>query len=503
MIEKQLLITGKGIAMQYEVVIGLETHVQLSTRTKIFSGASTQFGAGPNTQASAVDLALPGALPVLNRAAVEKAIQFGLAVGADIARFSVFARKNYFYPDLPKGYQISQLENPVLSGGTISILVEKDNQEELKVINLTRAHLEEDAGKSLHEDYLDLSGIDLNRAGVPLLEVVTDPDMRSAAEAVAYARTLHALVTWLDVCDGNMQEGSFRFDANVSVRPHGQSEFGTRVEIKNLNSFRHLEDAIHFEVARQIDLIESGGKVTQATRLYDPDRRETREMRTKEDSHDYRYFPDPDLPPLVISADQIERIRAAMPELPESKRQRFVSDYGLSRYDAGVLTQSRAMAVYFEKLVASTGMDLAKQSANWLMGDMSYALNRDGIRIDSAPVSEEQLSLLLKRISDGTISNNIAREIFFSMWEAPSDRVDYVDSIIQEKGLMQISDVGQLEAIIDEVLSANPKTVEEFRAGREKAFNALVGQTMKATRGKGNPLQINELLRKKLQAGAG
>ena len=486
--------------MQFEVVIGLETHVQLSTRTKIFSGASTQFGAGPNTQASAVDLALPGTLPVLNRAAVEKAIQFGLAVGADIAPVSIFARKNYFYPDLPKGYQISQFENPVLSGGTLSFVVEKGNQIEEKVVNLTRAHLEEDAGKSLHEDYLDLSGIDLNRAGIPLLEVVSDPDMRSAAEAVAYARTLHALVTWLDVCDGNMQEGSFRFDANVSVRPFGQAEFGTRVEIKNLNSFRHLEDAINFEVARQIDLIESGGRVVQATRLYDPDRRETREMRTKEDSQDYRYFPDPDLPPLVISPVQIDQIRALLPELPDARRLRFISDYGLSQYDAGVLTQSRAMSVYYENLVAQTGMALAKQSANWLMGEVSSALNRDSISIDHAPVSEEQLSLLLKRISDGTVSNNMAKDIFFTMWATPSDRVDYVDSIIDEKGLKQISDVGELEKIIDDVLLANPKTVEEFRSGRDKAFNALVGQTMKATKGKGNPQQINELLRKKLTA---
>ena len=484
--------------MQFEVVIGLETHVQLSTRTKIFSGASTQFGAGPNTQASAVDLALPGTLPVLNRAAVEKAIQFGLAVGADIAPVSIFARKNYFYPDLPKGYQISQFENPILSGGTLSFLVEKNSQTEMKTVNLTRAHLEEDAGKSLHEGYLDLSGIDLNRAGIPLLEVVSDPDMRSATEAVAYARTLHALVTWLDVCDGNMQEGSFRFDANVSVRPFGQAEFGTRVEIKNLNSFRHLEDAINFEVARQIDLIESGGRVVQATRLYDPDRRETREMRTKEDSQDYRYFPDPDLPPLVISAAQVDRIRAALPELPESRRLRFISDYGLSQYDASVLTQSKAMSEYYEKLVASAGMALAKQSANWLMGEVSSAMNRDSISIDHAPVSEEQLSLLLKRISDGTVSNNMAKEIFFTMWETPSARADYADSIIDEKGLKQISDVGELEKIIDDVLLANPKTVEEFRAGRDKAFNALVGQTMKATKGKGNPQQINELLRKKL-----
>lgn len=484
--------------MQWEVVIGLETHAQLSTESKIFSGASTHFGAGPNTQASALDLALPGTLPVMNRGAVEKAIQFGLAVGADITPVSIFARKNYFYPDLPKGYQISQLEKPVLAGGKVSFMLEQNGKQEMKTVQLTRAHLEEDAGKSLHEDYLDMSGIDLNRAGTPLLEIVTEPDMRSAAEAVAYARTLHSLVTWLGVCDGNMQEGSFRCDANVSVRPKGQAEFGTRCEIKNLNSFRNLEDAINYEVQRQIELIESGGSVVQATRLYDPDKRETREMRTKEDSQDYRYFPDPDLPPLVISPEWIERVKAKMPELPEAMRERFIRDYGLSEYDATVLTQSKAMADYYEKLVALSGMPLAKQSANWLMGDVSSALNRENISIDEAPVTTEQLSLLMTRISDGTISNKIAKEIFADMWESRSGEADSVDKIIDAKGLKQISDAGELEKIVDEVLAANQKSVEEFRAGRDKAFNSLVGQVMKATKGKGNPAQVNELLRKKL-----
>jgi len=484
--------------MQWEVVIGLETHAQLSTESKIFSGSSTHFGAEPNTQASPVDLALPGVLPVMNRGAVEKAIQFGLAIDADIAPVSVFARKNYFYPDLPKGYQISQFEKPVLSGGKISFMLEEDGKQEIKTVQLTRAHLEEDAGKSLHEDYLDMSGIDLNRAGTPLLEIVTEPDIRSAAEAVAYAKTLHSLVTWLGVCDGNMQEGSFRCDANVSVRPKGQDKLGTRCEIKNLNSFRNLEDAINYEVQRQIELIESGGEVVQATRLYDPDRRETREMRTKEDSQDYRYFPDPDLPPLVISPEWVEKVKGGMPELPEAMRERFIRDYGLSEYDASVLTQSKAMADYYEKLVATAGMPLAKQSANWLMGDVSSALNRENIDVDQAPVTAEQLSLLMTRISDGTISNKIAKEIFSDMWNARSSEADSVDKIIESKGLKQISDTSELEKIVNEVLAANQKSVEEFRAGRDKAFNSLVGQVMKATRGKGNPAQVNELLRKKL-----
>jgi aspartyl-tRNA(Asn)/glutamyl-tRNA(Gln) amidotransferase subunit B len=486
--------------MQWEVVIGMETHVQLSTQSKIFSSASTAFGAEPNTQACPVDLALPGVLPVMNRGAVERAIQFGLAVGARIAPLSVFARKNYFYPDLPKGYQISQYEKPVVEGGRVNFVYEKNGKPEMHSVQLTRAHLEEDAGKSLHENFQDMSGIDLNRAGTPLLEIVTEPDMRSAAEAVAYARALHALVVWLGICDGNMQEGSFRCDANVSVRPVGQAEYGTRCEIKNLNSFRFLEDAINHEVRRQIELIEDGGRVVQATRLYDPDKRETREMRSKEDAHDYRYFPDPDLPPLVIPDEWISRVKESMPELPDAIRTRFVRDYGLPEYDAAVLTQSKAMAAYFEALVAQTGKEQAKQSANWLMGDVSSALNREDVEIDAAPVSATQLALLLKRIADGTISNKIAKEVFGAMWEANSDDANSADAIIEAKGLKQISDSGELEKIIDEVLAANPKSVEEFRAGKDKAFNALVGQAMKATKGKGNPAQVNELLRKKLSS---
>jgi aspartyl-tRNA(Asn)/glutamyl-tRNA(Gln) amidotransferase subunit B len=484
--------------MQWEVVIGLETHAQLTTTTKIFSGAPIQFGAEPNTQACPVDLALPGVLPVLNKGAVERAIQFGLAVGAMVASHSVFARKNYFYPDLPKGYQISQFEIPVVQGGKVSFVVEKDGKTELKTVQLTRAHLEEDAGKSLHEDYQGMTGIDLNRAGTPLLEIVTEPDMRSAAEAVAYAKALHSLVTWLGICDGNMQEGSFRCDANVSVRPAGQKEYGTRCEIKNLNSFRFLEDAINIEVRRQIELIEDGGKVIQATRLYDPDKKETRSMRSKEDAQDYRYFPDPDLPPLVIAQEWIARVKTSMPELPGAMRERFMRDYGLSEYDAAVLTQSKAMANYFEAVVNKAGKEQAKPAANWLMGDVSSTLNREGTDIATAPVAAEQLALLLQRIADGTISNKIAKEVFSVMWEAKSDKLNLADDIIEAKGLKQISDSGALEGIIDEVLAANAKSVEEFRAGKEKAFNALIGQAMKATKGKANPAQLTELLKKKL-----
>ncbi len=484
--------------MQWEVVIGLETHTQLTTESKIFSGAPTAFGAEPNTQACPVDLALPGVLPVLNKGAVERAIRFGLAIGAMIAQRSIFARKNYFYPDLPKGYQISQFEIPVVQGGTISFVVDKDGKPEMKTVQLTRAHLEEDAGKSLHEDYHGMTGIDLNRAGTPLLEIVTEPDMRSAAEAVAYAKALHALVVWLGVCDGNMQEGSFRCDANVSVRPAGQKEFGTRCEIKNLNSFRFLEEAINYEVRRQIELIEDGGTVVQETRLYDPDRKETRSMRSKEDAMDYRYFPDPDLPPLVIAREWIDRVKASLPELPGAMRERFVSDYQLPEYDAVVLTQSKAMASYFEAVVASAGREQAKPAANWLMGDVSSTLNREGIDIAASPVSAEQLSLLLKRIADGTISNKIAKEVFGAMWEAKSSSAALADEIIEAKGLKQISDTGALEKIVDEVLAANAKSVEEFRAGKEKAFNALIGQAMKATKGKANPAQLTELLKQKL-----
>jgi len=484
--------------MQWEVVIGLETHAQLTTQSKIFSGASTRFGAEPNTQASAIDLALPGVLPVMNKGAVERAIRFGLAIGATIAPRSVFARKNYFYPDLPKGYQISQFELPVVQGGRVSFLLEQDGKPTVKTVALTRAHLEEDAGKSLHEDYQGMTGIDLNRAGTPLLEIVTEPDMRSAAEAVAYAKALHSLVMWLGICDGNMQEGSFRCDANVSVRPLGQKEYGTRCEIKNLNSFRFMEDAINYEVRRQIELIEDGGRVLQATRLYDPDKKETRSMRSKEDSQDYRYFPDPDLPPLVIAPEWIARVRAAMPELPDAMRERFVRDYGLPEYDAAVLTQSKAMAGYFEATVASAGREQAKTAANWLMGDVASTLNRAGVDIAAAPVSAQQLALLLQRIADGTISNKIAKEVFGAMWEAQSAAPTLADDIIETKGLKQISDSGALEKIVDEVLAANAKSVEEFRAGKEKAFNALIGQAMKATKGKANPAQLTELLKQKL-----
>jgi aspartyl-tRNA(Asn)/glutamyl-tRNA(Gln) amidotransferase subunit B len=484
--------------MQWEVVIGLETHAQLTTESKIFSGASTAFGAEPNTQACPVDLALPGVLPVLNKGAVERAIQFGLAIGAHIAPRSIFARKNYFYPDLPKGYQISQFEIPVVQGGAISFVVDKDGKPDMKTVQLTRAHLEEDAGKSLHEDYHGMTGIDLNRAGTPLLEIVTEPDMRSAAEAVAYAKALHALVVWLGVCDGNMQEGSFRCDANVSVRPVGQKEYGTRCEIKNLNSFRFLEEAINYEMHRQIELIEDGGSVVQETRLYDPDKKETRSMRSKEDAMDYRYFPDPDLPPLMIAQEWIDRVKASLPELPGAMRDRFVNDYQLSEYDAMVLTQSKAMAAYFEAVVAATGKEQAKPAANWLMGDVSSTLNREAIDIAASPVSAEQLSLLLKRIADGTISNKIAKEVFGAMWEAKSTSAVLADEIIESKGLKQISDTGALEKIVDEVLAENAKSVEEYRAGKEKAFNALIGQAMKASKGKANPAQLTELLKKKL-----
>ena len=484
--------------MQWEVVIGLENHVQLTTQSKIFSGSSIRFGAEPNTQASPVDLALPGVLPVLNRGAVERAIRFGLAVGATIAPQSVFARKNYFYPDLPKGYQISQFADPVVQGGTVSFAYEKDGKLETKTVNLTRAHLEEDAGKSLHEDYAGMSGIDLNRAGTPLLEIVSEPEMRSANEAVAYAKALHSLVMWLGVCDGNMQEGSFRCDVNVSVRPLGSTELGTRCEIKNLNSFRFMEEAIHYEVRRQIELIEDGGKVVQATRLWDPDRKETRSMRTKEDAQDYRYFPDPDLPPLTIGQDWIERVRASMPELPEAMRARFTGDYGLPEYDSLVLTSSQAMAAYYEAVVAKAGKDNAKAAANWMMGDVSSTLNREGVDLADSPVSAAQLALLLKRIADGTISNKAAKEVFAAMWEAASADEALADSVIEQKGLKQISDTGALEAIVDEVLAANAKSVEQYRAGKEAAINALIGQCMKASKGKANPAQVTELLKKKL-----
>jgi aspartyl-tRNA(Asn)/glutamyl-tRNA(Gln) amidotransferase subunit B len=474
----------------YEVVIGLETHAQLSTASKIFSGSSTRFGAEPNTQASPVDLALPGTLPVMNRGAVERAIRFGLAVGAKVATHSIFARKNYFYPDLPKGYQISQYETPVVQGGTVEFFVGDVPHK----VALTRAHLEEDAGKSLHEDYAGQTGIDLNRAGTPLLEIVTEPDMRSSAEAAEYAKALHALVVWLGICDGNMQEGSFRCDANVSVRKPGEP-FGTRREVKNLNSFKFLQQAIDFEVQWQIDLIEDGGTVQQATVLFNPDTGETRAMRTKEDAADYRYFPDPDLPPLVIAPGWIEEVRATMPELPRLMAQRFQRDYALPAYDAAMMTQSKAMGAYFEEAARTSGA--AKQVANWLMGEFSKRLNTEGRDITTSPVPAATLAALIGRIQDGTISNNAARQVFDELWAAPAGSTT-VDAIIDARGLKQMNDSGALEAIIDEVLAANPKSVEEYRAGKDKAFNALVGQVMKASKGKANPAQANELLKKKL-----
>ncbi|OZI62584.1 Asp-tRNA(Asn)/Glu-tRNA(Gln) amidotransferase subunit GatB [Bordetella genomosp. 11] len=483
--------------MNWEIVIGLETHTQLSTDSKIFSGSSTRFGAAPNTQANLVDLALPGSLPVMNRAAAERAIRFGLAVGGSISPRSIFARKNYFYPDLPKGYQISQYEIPVVVGGAISFFV----GETAKTVQLTRAHLEEDAGKSLHDEFhlangAPASGIDLNRAGTPLLEIVSEPEMRSAAEAVAYARALHSLVVWLGICDGNMQEGSFRCDANVSVRPMGQKEFGTRTEIKNVNSFRFLERAIVYEARRQIELIEDGGTVVQETRLYDSDRDETRSMRSKEDAHDYRYFPDPDLPPLVISQAWVDEVRATMPELPADKRARFESEYGLSAYDAAQLTTSRDMADYFEAVARALPAGQAKQAANWIMGELAASLNRSEIDVAASPVAAPALAALIGRILDGTISNKIARDVFAGMWAG--EQGGQPDAIIEARGLKQISDTGAIGAMIDEVLAANPAVVEEYRAGKQKAFNSLVGQIMKAAKGKANPQQVNDLLKQKL-----
>ncbi|GGX25419.1 aspartyl/glutamyl-tRNA(Asn/Gln) amidotransferase subunit B [Pigmentiphaga litoralis] len=481
----------------WEVVIGLETHVQLSTSSKIFSGSSTRFGAAPNTQANAVDLALPGTLPVMNRGAVDRAIALGLALGSTIPTRSIFARKNYFYPDLPKNYQITQFEIPVVQGGKLSFFVGEIE----KTINLTRAHLEEDAGKSLHDDFAGphgekSTGIDLNRAGTPLLEVVTEPEMRSADEAVAYAKALHGLVVWLGICDGNMQEGSFRIDANVSVRPVGQKEFGTRTEVKNVNSFRFLERAIQYEIRRQIELIEDGGTVVQETRLYDPDRDETRSMRSKEDAHDYRYFPDPDLPPLVIGQDWIDRVRAEMPELPAAKRARFEADYGLTPYDAAQLTVSRATATYFESVAQALPAGQAKLAANWVMGELAAALNREERDVADSPVTPAQLAKLITRIADGTISNKIAREVFSAIWAGENG--GDADAIIDARGLKQISDTGAIGKMIDDVLAANPAIVAEYRAGKEKAFNSLVGQIMKAAKGKANPTQVNEVLKQKL-----
>jgi len=488
--------------MQWETVIGLETHAQLSTRSKIFSGASTAFGAAPNTQACAVDIALPGVLPVLNRGAVERAIRFGLAVGGEVRRRSVFARKNYFYPDLPKGYQISQYEAPIVQGGALRIVLPDGTE---KTVRLTRAHLEEDTGKSLHEDFHGMTGIDLNRAGTPLLEIVTEPDMRSAAEAVAYAKALHALVRWIDICDGNMQEGSFRCDANVSVRPRGAA-LGTRCEIKNLNSFRFLERAIEYEVRRQIGILEDGGRIDQETRLYDPDRDETRSLRSKEEAHDYRYFPEPDLPPLEVSDAWLAEVGATLPELPAAKRERYERELGLPAHDAVTLTASRDTAAYFEAVVAGlAGAERggearaqAKAAANWVAGELAGALNRAGLEIAQSPVGASALARLVARIRDNTISGKIAKDVFDAMWAGEAAGDDAADAIIERRGLRQITDAGALEAIVDEILAANPAQVAEYRSGKEKAFNFFVGQAMKATKGKGNPAQVAEILKRKL-----
>lgn len=476
--------------MQWEVVIGLEIHAQLSTQSKIFSGASVEYGARPNSQACAVDIALPGVLPVLNRRAVEHAIRFGLAINAKINSPSIFARKNYFYPDLPKGYQISQFEYPIVEGGYVNIRT--DDIE--KTVRLTRAHLEEDAGKSTHEDFHGMTGIDLNRAGTALLEIVSEPDMRSSTEAVAYARVLHSLVRWIGICDGNMQEGSFRCDANVSVRPAGSEKLGTRCEIKNLNSFRFLEKAIDHEVIRQIDILESGGSIIQQTRLYDADRDETRSMRSKEDAHDYRYFPDPDLLPLVIPQEWIDRVRADLPELPENKRNRYVKEFGLSAYDANVLTVTRELADYFEALIKLLPGE-SKLCVNWIMGEVSGRLNKEGFEITQCPISPEQLAGLLLRIKDGTVSGKIAKDVFDSMWRSEGESAD---AIIVAKNLRQISDDTEIEKWIDEVLAAHPQQVADYRAGKEKAFNSLVGQVMKISKGKANPVQVGTFLKKRL-----
>ncbi|MBP7351818.1 MAG: Asp-tRNA(Asn)/Glu-tRNA(Gln) amidotransferase subunit GatB [Comamonas sp.] len=476
----------------YEVVIGFETHTQLATHSKIFSRASTAFGAEPNTQACPVDLALPGTLPVMNRKAVECAIKLGLSLGSHIAPRSIFARKNYFYPDLPKGYQISQFEIPVVQGGEVSFYLEEGKENVLKTVRLVRAHLEEDAGKSVHDEFIGQSGIDLNRAGTPLLEIVTEPDIRSTAEAVAYAKELHKIVTWIGICDGNMQEGSFRCDANVSVRKPGQP-LGTRREIKNLNSFRNMQIAIDYEILWQIEQIEDGHKIQQATVLFNPDTGETRAMRTKEDAADYRYFPDPDLPPLVVAPEWVEQVKAGMPELPRAMAARFVEQYGLPAYDATTLTQSQAMAAYFEDAAKACGQP--KLVSNWVMGEISRRLNTEEIGMDAVKVSSTQLGAMIGRISDGTISNNAAKQVFEALWTGEGSDVD---AVIEAKGLKQMNDTGALEAIIDEVIAANPANVEQYRAGKDKAFNALVGQVMKASKGKANPGQVNELLKAKL-----
>jgi aspartyl-tRNA(Asn)/glutamyl-tRNA(Gln) amidotransferase subunit B len=475
----------------WEVVIGLEIHAQLATQSKIFSGSATAYGAPPNTQADLVDLGYPGVLPVLNAQAVQMAVKFGLAIGATVARRSVFARKNYFYPDLPKGYQISQYELPVVAKGSLNVMLDDGS---VKTIGITRAHLEEDAGKSLHEGLAHATGIDLNRAGTPLLEIVSEPDMRSAKEAVAYMKKIHTLVRYLEICDGNMQEGSFRCDANVSVRPRGREKFGTRAEIKNLNSFRFVEKAIQYEVARQVELIESGGTVVQETRLYDSDKDETRSMRSKEEANDYRYFPDPDLLPVEIDEAFIETVRGTLPELPDEKAARFARDFALSLYDSGVLSASRELGGYFEAVVAELGTGHAKLAANWVMGELSSALNRDGVDIEHSRVNPAQLSGLLRRIVDETISGKIAKEVFEAMWSEGKS----ADDIIEAQGLRQITDSGAIEAVIDSIIAANPTQLAQYRSGKDKLFGFFVGQVMKATAGKANPAQLNELLKSKL-----
>ena len=476
--------------MEWETVIGLEIHAQLATRSKIFSESSTAYGAAPNTQANLVDLGYPGVLPVLNSAAVRMAVRFGLATGATVRRRSIFARKNYFYPDLPKGYQISQYELPIVEDGSLDILLEDGSR---KSIGITRAHLEEDAGKSLHEGFQGISGIDLNRAGTPLLEIVSEPDMRSAKEAIAYMKKVHTLVRYLGICDGNMQEGSFRCDANVSVRPQGQAALGTRAEIKNLNSFRFVERAINHEVVRQVGVLESGGSVVQETRLYDPDRNETRAMRSKEEANDYRYFPDPDLLPLVIDDALVEEVRGTLPELPDEKAARYCRDFELSAYDAGVLTASRDLAMYFEAVVEKLGGQ-PKLAANWVMGELSGALNRDGLEVDASRVPATVLAGLLARIGDDTISGKLAKEVFEAMWSESRG----ADEIIDARGLRQITDTGAIEQAIDAIMAANPKQLAEYRSGKDKLFGFFVGQVMKATQGKANPAQLNELLKRKL-----
>lgn len=477
--------------MEWETVIGLEIHAQLATKSKIFSGAATAYGAEPNTQACGIDLGFPGVLPVLNKEAVRMAVKFGLAVGATVAPRSVFARKNYFYPDLPKGYQISQYELPIVQKGTVVIEMDDGSS---KTIGVTRAHLEEDAGKSLHEDFQGMTGIDLNRAGTPLLEIVSEPDMRSSKEAAAYMKKIHSLVRYLEICDGNMQEGSFRCDANVSVRPKGQKHFGTRAEIKNINSFRFVERAINYEVERQIDILQSGGKIIQETRLYDADKNETRSMRSKEEAMDYRYFPDPDLLPLHVDAQTIEEVRKTLPELPDAKRDRFISGYGLSPYDAAVLTTSREMASFFEATTTASNNE-AKLAANWILGDLSAALNKNNIEIANSPIIPEMLGSMIRRIKDNTISGKIAKDVFEAMWNGEGS----ADAIIESKGLKQVTDSGAIERAIADVMAKNPEQLQQYRAGAEKLFGFFVGQVMKATQGKANPGQVNELLKEKLK----